>query len=90
MKVLNGKEKTSKVVPDHICAHRLDLSNDIKHLLPMDILHYKIYILFVMKRLHIAHYVGEYDLLEDSFLSNNSLFHLLLLNVLLTKGLNCK
>ena len=56
----------------------------------MDILHYEIYVLFVMKSLDVAYDVGEYYLFKDSLLGCNCLFHLFLSNILLVKTLYCK
>ena len=69
MKILNGEKKASKVIFDHFCVHRLDLSDNIKHFFAMNILHDQINILFVMKSFDKANYIRENYLLENSFLS---------------------
>lgn len=89
MEILDAEEQTSEVVPDHFGGHGLHFANDVEHFLAVNILHDKIDIFLIVECLDKAYDIGEYNLLQDLLLLDDTILQLLILDVLLGNALDC-
>lgn len=62
MQAFDGKHKASEVVLDHVQTHTFDLSDHVKHLFSMNILHEQKDIVSIVKGLH-----KSYNIWKDGF-----------------------
>lgn len=63
MQALDGDHKAGKVILDHFQAHGLDFTDDIEHLLPVDVLHEEKDEIFIVECFHETHNIRKDSLL---------------------------